>query len=272
MSVVSGMPAWSALVLQDDSRWIWRQGKLIARNRLSGVIDNHGHSGLRYVFLKFLYANHNSSKAVRRALDKLLAQLDVTPSQWGLCIGAGGTNLHSRMINLDLFDGRTIDIVHDGGELPFAAGTVSLVVCQEVLEHVADYLALLKDIQRVLAADGRLYVQVPFQIGYHSGPKDYWRFSRDGLEYLFGANGWKVDEIDISVGHGTGFYRVAVEFFAVSAAALSRRLYLPVKALFAILLYPVKLADAITAASPEAHRIPGGYYMIASKKSNDHGH
>jgi SAM-dependent methyltransferase len=261
-------PYWSTLTVADDERWAWSGGKLVARNRIAEAPDQHARSSVRTVFLNFLYADQNRSPSVRRTLAKLLARLDREPSSWGVCVGAGGTRLHQRILNLDIFDGPAINIVHDGGSLPFQDGVLSLAVCQEVLEHVADFGGLIKEMHRVLTPESILYVQVPFQIGYHSGPNDYWRFSDDGLRFLFDNQDWALEEIGISVGHGTGFYRIAVEFFAVTAAVMHRRLYLPTKALFAILLYPFKLADLITRFSSEARRIPGGHYVVTRKRAS----
>jgi SAM-dependent methyltransferase len=48
-----------------------------------------------------------------------------------------------------------------GLRLPFAARRFDLVVCAEVLEHVPDDVAVLKEIHRVLAPGGTLAVSVP---------------------------------------------------------------------------------------------------------------
>ena len=216
--------------------------------------------------VKYFYADHNQSRAVRRAINGLTEQMDESPAEWGINVGAGAMSFHPRILNLDIFDGESINIVHDGGTLPFRDGTLILAICQEVLEHIDDFGSVVEEIHRVLKTGGHFYVQVPFQIGYHSGPKDYWRFTHDGLRYLFENDHWSLCEMNISVGHGTGFYRIAVEFFAVTAAVLSHHLYIPTKGLFSLLLYPFKLADLITRMSPEKHRIPGGYYVIAKKR------
>lgn len=257
-------PVWAGLIAADEKRWRWRGGKLVADAQRRDASPPG--TGLRKLILDYFYADHNRNHAVKRAMARTLARLDGTAADWGVNIGAGGMTLHPRVLNLDIFDSATMNIVHDGGTLPFRDESLTLAICQEVLEHVDNFGSLVSDIHRVLKPDGVFYVQVPFQIGYHSGPNDYWRFSHDGLRYLFDNEDWALEEIDISVGHGTGFYRIAVEYFAVTAAALSRYLYLPVKGLFALLLYPVKLADLVTQASPEKHRIPGGYYVIARKR------
>ena len=72
----------------------------------------------------------------------------------------------------------------------------------------------------------------------------------------------------ISLGHGSGFFRIAVEFVAVTASCVSQRLYIPAKALAAMLLYPLKAFDVLTRYSAESDRIPGGYYCVV-RRSKD---
>jgi SAM-dependent methyltransferase len=46
-------------------------------------------------------------------------------------------------------------------DLPFDSGSLDAVICSEVLEHLADYRAVLKEIRRVLRPGGRLALSVP---------------------------------------------------------------------------------------------------------------
>lgn len=50
---------------------------------------------------------------------------------------------------------------YDGGEIPFDEKTFDMVTSFEVLEHVSDDTASLKDICRVLKENGRLCISVP---------------------------------------------------------------------------------------------------------------
>jgi len=70
------------------------------------------------------------------------------------------------------------------------------VICLEVLEHVTDPFAAARELKRILRPGGALFLTVPFLDGYHghedsgSGSHDsfpdYWRFTHQGLERLFG--------------------------------------------------------------------------------------
>lgn len=49
----------------------------------------------------------------------------------------------------------------DGCQLPFASDTFDLVICIEVIEHIADQARVLREIYRVLKPGGTLYLTTP---------------------------------------------------------------------------------------------------------------
>ena len=51
----------------------------------------------------------------------------------------------------------------NGLTLPFADNSFDLVVCSEVLEHIDDYLGIVREIKRVVKNDGQLIISVPRQ-------------------------------------------------------------------------------------------------------------
>jgi SAM-dependent methyltransferase len=58
--------------------------------------------------------------------------------------------------------GADLRLVEPDGSLPLEHGSVDLVWCSEVLEHVADTEQLLLEARRVLRPGGRLLITVPF--------------------------------------------------------------------------------------------------------------
>ena len=210
------------------------------------------------------YAGHNRSATIKAALLRVLAPLD--SGGWGLNIGGGFTRLHERLITIDLEPRDEVDISADAHRLPFAEGSLDVVISQEVFEHLSDPSAALREAARVLKPGGQLYLQVPFIIGYHPGPTDYWRFTREGISELAAGVGLQVVEQDVAVGTGTGMYRVAVEFVAAFGGLLpGRGAYLAAKGAAALLLYPLTWLDPLLNRSSARDRIPGGYYVIAQK-------
>lgn len=218
---------------------------------------------LRARFVSSIYATHNNSRQVGLALGQCLSVL--SSGSRGLVVGAGSTKLHPALINLDIACGETIDVCASAEHLPFPDEVFDLVLSQEVLEHVRDPFQAMCEMKRVLKKGGILYCQVPFIIGYHPGPTDFWRFTKEGVQELIQRAGLTCQELKVAVGPGTGFYRIFVEFLAVIAARLWRKLYIPVKGTCALFFYPLKWLDPILAGGPQCDRISGGYLAIARR-------
>lgn len=218
-------------------------------------------------FVGRVYADQKRSPAVRQALGKCLARLQ-DPGK-GLQIGAAQTRLHSAVFNLDLNYNSELDCCARAESLPFRSGCFELVVAQEVLEHVEGLRSAMSEMRRVLCERGTAYCQIPFVLGYHSAPTDFWRFSRQGIRQVFCEMGFDIEELGMSVGPAVGFYRIAVEFGAILASCISPMMYRPAKGTMALLLYPVKWLDPFLSRSPEADRIAGGYFVIARKRQDD---
>ncbi len=223
--------------------------------------------GWRRRFVRSVYADQNDSPAVRKALAELLQQLGAGR---GLNVGSGSERLDARLIQLDLVRRATIDCVADARYLPFPTNAFDLVVSQETVEHVADPFEAVREMARVLRPGGRIYLQLPFVIGYHPGPEDYWRFTRAGMAELLHQAGIRQTTVQVSVGVGTGFYRIAVEFAASLAGRLAAGLYLPVKGVVSLLCYPLKWLDGWLQGGVARDRIPGGY-LAAGRKPDESG-
>ncbi len=229
-----------------------------------GEARNSKFEGLRRWFVSKVYATHNESKWVKQALSEVLGALG--PGKRGLNIGCGSTRLHGQVLNVDITRTTTVDCVADAQQLPFRSEAFDLVVTQETLEHVANPFQALCEMSRVLRKGGILYCQVPFVIGYHPGPTDFYRFTRQGVRQLVEQAGLHCVRIGIAVGPGTALYRVLVEFVASTVARVVPVMYMPVKALCAVILFPLKWLDSFLITGPQADRVAGGYFVIARKE------
>jgi SAM-dependent methyltransferase len=254
-------PKWAELIRQTES-WTFRDGVLFHCDAPDEVGAPTA-GALKRLVVNQLYAAQKNSRTVKRAMQELLAEFQ--DDHWGLNFGAGETKIHDRILNLDLGRGELTDIVNAGMELPFRDGTLDLVISQEVLEHVDNPQHWISEIHRVLKPGGRFYCQLPFIIGYHPGPTDFWRFSKEAYPQLFPEPTWEIEKLELALGHGSGLYRILVEFFAVTASVIHSKLYMPTKGLFAILCWPLQWFDGLTRFSKQKDRIPGGYYCVVRK-------
>jgi SAM-dependent methyltransferase len=77
-----------------------------------------------------------------------------------------------------------LDICADAASLPFPADSFHTVLCTEVLEHVPEPKLVIDEFERVLKPDGRIIMTCCQTFQLHEQPRDYYRYTRFGLEYL----------------------------------------------------------------------------------------
>lgn len=100
--------------------------------------------------------------------------------------GAGYRNVYySNVVNLEIVDYSTTDVVGVGEELPFKDNSFDAVISVAVLEHVKDPFLCAKEIARVLKPGGDLYCAVPFMQPFHGYPHHYFNMTKSGVKNLF---------------------------------------------------------------------------------------
>jgi len=120
------------------------------------------------------------------------------------------------------------DVHADGACLPIRSGSIDTVVCNQVIEHVCEPVALLAEISRVLTKDGILLLSAPQMSRLHGEPHDYYRFTKWGLKYLLEKAGL---EIVVLTTHG-GFFRAFgshINFFLIERLGRRRWLLKPLR-------------------------------------------
>jgi glycosyltransferase involved in cell wall biosynthesis/SAM-dependent methyltransferase/uncharacterized protein YbaR (Trm112 family) len=105
-----------------------------------------------------------------------------------------------QLVEADVAMGPRTDVICDAHALPFADGAFDAVVCQAVLEHVADPPRVVGEIHRVLKPGGLVYSEIPFMQQVHEGAYDFTRYSYNGHRRLFRS----FDEIEVGATAGPG--------------------------------------------------------------------
>jgi len=83
------------------------------------------------------------------------------------------------------FDPPCIDLVCDVADMkPIVSETIGLVLNLESLEHLPYPQRAIDEIHRVLRPNGLLILTTVMHFKIHRTPKDYWRFTPDGIELL----------------------------------------------------------------------------------------
>jgi SAM-dependent methyltransferase len=187
---------------------------------------------------------------------------DFPLGRWNLYIGGAGRRVVG-YVNLDLFPMPGVDVAADAERLPFRDAAFARVECDAVLEHVRRPAEVMREIERVLAPGGYAHLVAPFCHPFHEYPKDYRRFTPDGLKELAGdmepvAGGWRTGPT------------ATLLVFAIEYA----KLLLPWRAWRALvhgvlgwLLFPLRYLDLPLFRSPWCGRLGNHCYLWLRKKA-----
>lgn len=117
--------------------------------------------------------------------------------------GAGHRDLSSlvdgELFNQDIPHGlhnKNIHIYSPLHEIPKPDGFFDAIICNAVLEHVANPDQVMQEFARVCRGGGALYLGVPFLQPEHKDPTDYQRYTADGLTRLAERHGFIVEKVE----------------------------------------------------------------------------
>lgn len=102
---------------------------------------------------------------------------------------------------IEMVDGSTTGIDFESDALPYENNSVDTALLCNVLEHVYNHKHLVAEVHRVLAPSGTLIGFVPFWIGYHPDPRDYFRYTHEALRRILDEGGFSDVEIRV-IGRG----------------------------------------------------------------------
>ena len=142
----------------------------------------------------------------------LILDFGVGPAQFEEILQKGFT-----VIGADFFPYEYAQIICDLTKpLPLKDETFDVVFASNVLEHLPNPQAVIKEWHRVLRPGGKVIGTVPFLLGVHQAPYDFLRYTYLMLNRMFKEAGFKKTEIS-SLGTGTDVF-----------AAIQRHIYMRV--------------------------------------------
>jgi SAM-dependent methyltransferase len=190
---------------------------------------------------------------------------DFPLGRWNLYIGGAGRSVPG-YVNLDLFPMPGVDVAADAEQLPFGASVFQRVECDAVLEHVRDPQRVASELCRVLAPGGYLHLVTPFCHPFHEYPRDYRRFTLDGLKQL-------APELEVvAEGWRTGPTATLLVFAIEYGKALLPWRWWRAGTHFALgwLLFPLRYLDLLLLRTERAGRL-GNHCYLWLRKSERNG-
>ncbi len=113
---------------------------------------------------------------------------------WSLDCGAGSRERRmEHVINLEIVDYPSTDIISIGEALPFEDNVFDTVVSFAVLEHVRDPFSCAREMVRVAKPGAKIVCSVPFLQPVHGYPGHYYNMTQQGLINLFSDSAEIVD-------------------------------------------------------------------------------
>jgi SAM-dependent methyltransferase len=187
--------------------------------------------------------------------------MDYPMGRHNLYIGGAG-RIAEGYVNLDLFPFPGVDVAADAEQLPFPDGLFLRVECDAVLEHVRQPERVLREIQRVLSPGGYVHLVTPFCHPFHEYPKDYRRFTPDGLKELAPdmevvAEGWRTGPTATLLVFAIEYAKLLLPF---------RFWRILVHGVLGWILFPFRYLDLWFLRSPEVARIGNHCYLWLRKE------
>ena len=209
---------------------------------------------------------HHVVGASRVGLSAKKAIKDLGEDKLILNLGSGTKVRRKDVINIDFYPFRNVNIVADITKLPFKDGLVDAVICEQVLEHLRDPWIALKEMKRVLKSGGLAYITVPFMVGFHSSPDDYYRWSKEGLRELMRGQGFREKEIGIRYGPTSAILSVVNNWLATVLSFGSGSLQQIFLIILTVITFPLKIFDYFICRFKTSENIASAFYYLGRKQ------
>jgi SAM-dependent methyltransferase len=98
-----------------------------------------------------------------------------------------------------------LDLAATAYAIPLRDASFDTVLCSDVLEHLEEPRAALAEAFRVLKPRGYAIYTAPLFWHLHEEPRDFFRYTRHGLDHLFSTCGFEVVEITALTGFAVTF-------------------------------------------------------------------
>jgi SAM-dependent methyltransferase len=182
----------------------------------------------------------------------------------GARIWLGNASANCEVVNLDIVDGESVDIVADATDIPDGIGPFDAVIMQAVPEHVANQQALFSEAKRMLKNGGYLYIEMPFLQGFHADPDDYWRMTLPGLKLQ--VSDMNLIESGVSCGPTGALIWIITDLF--SSLTGCSKLNICIRFMLRWIFSPFRYIDFLVSETEASNRLAAEYFILAQKPNN----
>jgi SAM-dependent methyltransferase len=170
--------------------------------------------------------------------------------------GAGRRPVYyNNIINYEIVDYDTTDVLGVGEHLPFFDNTFDAVISLAVLEHVRDPMRCANEIARVLKPFGKLLCAMPFLQPLHGYPHHYFNATQQGLRRLFEDN-LQIEKESVPYGlHPTFALQWIIQSWANGLSGDAKEQFLDAR-MSDFMVNPVSLMDRLFVTQlPQAQQV-----------------
>jgi len=162
-------------------------------------------------------------------------------------------------------DKSTVDIFCTAYELPFPKDSYDFIFCTGVLEHLEEPEQALKEAYRVLEPGGYALYTIPLFWHLHEEPRDFYRYTKFGIKYLFEKTGFEIVELKALSGFWVTFGTEFNYYIDNLARGPLHFLVKPVIAVNNLIFFALDKLDRKTNRGTE--KWTWVYFVVARKKN-----
>ena len=181
---------------------------------------------LSFLFLKHAFISFREGKSPMRILHNFFLR-NLKVSGLTLDLGSGINASYMNFMNTKEASIKTVDFFNDSEikidfekELNLEQKKYDTIILFNTLEHIYNYKSLISQINKTLKQNGKFEIFVPFLIGYHPDPNDFFRPTHKYLLSILRENGFEGEIHLIGVGPFITSYQMIFRYFKFSLIKL----------------------------------------------------
>ena len=162
---------------------------------------------------------------------------------------------YDNLIEIDILSQNKPHVVGSAINIPLKNLSVHHICCSWVYEHIEEPIRTLEEFNRILKPNGYIYLTTNFAWHLHEEPRDFYRFTKYGLSYLFDSYGkWQIVFLEPTV----GFWITIFQLFNYKLV----KTFGPLHPVFTL---PLQFLSLFMERLNFDASLPAGYCLIAHK-------